>query len=111
MRTGQFYKELKLDNALYITEFGDEDYVQQVNQTASQVDSEKFGKFMSDYLAGMAKADYTNKERLKSHNIISGQSIYKKGRKRPFFISKNNGIMVRFWYIEHSNINNEVRNE
>lgn len=33
--------------------------MQQVNQTASQVDSEKFGKFMSDYLAGMAKADYT----------------------------------------------------
>lgn len=38
---------------------GDEEYVQQVNQTSSQVDSEKFGKFMTDYLAGMAKADYT----------------------------------------------------
>lgn len=38
---------------------GDDEYVQQVNQTSSQVDSEKFGKFMTDYLAGMSKADYT----------------------------------------------------
>lgn len=38
---------------------GDSEYVQQVNQTSSQVDSERFGKFMTDYLAGMAKADYT----------------------------------------------------
>lgn len=38
---------------------GDDEYIQQVNQTSSQVDSERFGKFMSDYIAGMAKADYT----------------------------------------------------
>lgn len=38
---------------------GDNEYVQQINQTASQVDSEKFGKFMQNYLDGMDKADYT----------------------------------------------------
>lgn len=38
---------------------GDSEYVQQINQTASQVDSDKFGKFMQDYLDGMAKADFT----------------------------------------------------
>lgn len=38
---------------------GDSEYVQQINQTATQVDSDKFGKFMGNYLAGMGKADYT----------------------------------------------------
>lgn len=38
---------------------GDTEYVRQINQTASQVDSDKFGKFMNAYLAGMGKADYT----------------------------------------------------
>lgn len=38
---------------------GESEFVQQINQTASQVDSNKFGKFMEKYLAGMGKADYT----------------------------------------------------
>lgn len=37
---------------------GDTEYVRQINQNASQVDSEKFGRFTQSYLAGMGKADY-----------------------------------------------------
>lgn len=38
-------------------QLGEGEYIQQINQTASQVDSNKFGKFMENYLAGMGKAD------------------------------------------------------
>lgn len=38
---------------------GDTEYQQQINQTASQIDAEKFSKYVNEYLNGMNKADIT----------------------------------------------------
>lgn len=62
---------------------GDSEFVQQINQTASQVDSDKFGKFMENYLAGMGKVDFTvqrTTEQPEDYINLIGSRVRKDGK-------------------------------
>lgn len=63
------YKDTDIPAYLYFVEYeplidcrlqvGDENFIQQFNQSSSQVDGEKFGAFMQSFLKGMHKPDIT----------------------------------------------------
>lgn len=74
---------------------GDDEYVQQINQTASQVDSEKFGKFMQDYLDGMGKADYTIQRTTENPELYLGYFGSRVKRDGKFYIITNIAILNR----------------